>query len=266
MTIAPSTHLPLPATIAPSVLLTLPVRRMFTRAESWQGEIPEIIDRAIVTDAHTRRVMLSSLRKLHVIFTPDDVIFPNYIDTTKKYKKLRPRTKLRGRFLTHKVDGLISLDWQKKSAAWRKKMCRAAEKWKSAARQIFARHIFFIRQIFLPVVRELFRPYIFLNFYALPALFFLNIFDESWPTRHCQGRFLDARALDHHGGPTTGHDRRLSLVVAGHRLIVVEARVGEILRDFVRGARLGRRRAIALLRAVGVGHSRRDRRGKKTRR
>ena len=55
-------------------------------------------------------------------------------------------------------------------------MCRAAEKWKSAARQIFARHIFFIRQIFLPVVRELFRPYIFLNFYALPALFFLNIF------------------------------------------------------------------------------------------
>ena len=34
--------------------LTLPVRRMFTRTESWPGEIPEIFDRAIVTDAHTR--------------------------------------------------------------------------------------------------------------------------------------------------------------------------------------------------------------------
>ena len=100
------------------------------------------------------------------------------IGKTLSGRAFRPRTKLRGRFLTHKVDGLISLDWQKKSAAWRKKMCRAAEKWKSAARQIFARHIFFIRQIFLPVVRELFRPYIFLNFYALPALFFLNIFEK----------------------------------------------------------------------------------------
>jgi hypothetical protein len=87
---------------------------------------------------------------------------------------VRPRTKLRGRFLTHKVDGLISLDWQKKSAAWRKKMCRAAEKWKSAARQIFARHIFFIRQIFLPVVRELFRPYIFSELLRAASAFFFE--------------------------------------------------------------------------------------------
>ena len=100
---------------------------------------------------------------------------------------MRPRTKLRGRFLTHKVDGLISLDWQKKSAAWRKKMCRAAEKWKSAARQIFARHNFSSGRFFYPSFGSYFARIFFLNVYALPALFFLNIF-ESWP-KICRSRF-----------------------------------------------------------------------------
>ena len=101
---------------------------------------------------------------------------------------MRPRTKLRGRFLTHKVDGLISLDWQKKICRLEKKnvpggrkveICRAAD--------FRPAHFFHPADFFYPSFGSYFARIFFLNFYALPALFFLNIF-ESWP-KICRSRF-----------------------------------------------------------------------------